>query len=150
MFLLMFSEPNFYKENNTFRLEVRQSIKYAYLPDSADQHSEHPDQAHFQSGDNIPLWEFPQHQAEISIHQVVYFLRSVDSWDITQLRGDRRVEAHEARDGTPFPGQNLSSSAAAGRLITGNNTCFHTAMEVIKIRLMVSLWSSKQFKHASF
>lgn len=45
----------------------------------------HVTETHFQSCDNIPLGQFPEHQAEICIHQVVYLLRAVDSGDITQL-----------------------------------------------------------------
>lgn len=76
-------------------------------------------QTHLQSGDNIPLGELPEHQAEISIHQVVYLLRAVDGGDVTQLRGDRCVEAHKPRDDATFSGQYLSSSAATGRLVEG-------------------------------
>lgn len=77
---------------------------------------------HFKSGDTIPLGEFPEHQAEISIYQVVYLLRAVDSWDITQLWINRRVKAHKPRDDTTLPGQYLGSSAATGRLVTGGET----------------------------
>lgn len=77
---------------------------------------------HFKSGDTIPLGEFPEHQAEISIHQVVYLLRAVDSGDITQLWINRRVKAHKPRDDTTLPGQHLRSSAATGRLVTGGET----------------------------
>lgn len=73
-------------------------------------------QTYFQSGDNIPLGEFPEHQAEVGVHQVVDLLRAVDSRDVTQLRVGRRVEADEARDDATLPGQHLRSSAAAGRL----------------------------------
>lgn len=42
-------------------------------------------QTHFQSGDNIPLGEFSEHQAEISIYQVIYLLCAMDSRDVAQL-----------------------------------------------------------------
>lgn len=76
-------------------------------------------ETHFQSGYSISFGEFPEHQAEISIYQVVYLLCAVDSWDITQLRSDRGVKAHKPRDDTTFPGQQLRSPAATGRLVSG-------------------------------
>lgn len=71
---------------------------------------------YFQSGDNIPLWEFPEHQAEVGVDQVVDLLRAVDSRDVTQLRIGRCVEADEPGDDATLPGQHLRCSAAAGRL----------------------------------
>lgn len=41
----------------------------------------------------------------------------MDSRDITQLRINRRVEAHKPRDDTTLSGKYLSSSAATGRLM---------------------------------
>lgn len=73
-------------------------------------------QTYFQSGNNIPLWEFPEHQAEVGVDQVVDLLGAVDSRDVTQIRVCRRVEADEPRDDATLPGQHLRSSAAAGRL----------------------------------
>lgn len=78
--------------------------------------------SYFQSGDNIPFGEFPEHQAEVGIHQVVYLLRAVDSGDVAQLRRDRRVEAHKPRDDTTLPGQHLSCPAATGRLADGERS----------------------------
>lgn len=72
---------------------------------------------HFKPGDNIPLREFSEDQAEISIHQVVYVLRAMDSRDIAQLRVNRRVEAHKPRDDTTLSCKYLSSSATTRRLI---------------------------------
>lgn len=71
---------------------------------------------YFQSGDNIPLWEFPEHQAEVGVDQVVDLLRAVDSRDVTQFRIGRCVEADEPGDDATLPGQHLRCSAAAGRL----------------------------------
>lgn len=76
-------------------------------------------QTYFQSSDNIPLWQFPEHQAEVGVDQVVDLLRAVDSRDVAQLRVGRSVEADEARNDATLPGQNLRSSAAAGRLRRG-------------------------------
>lgn len=73
-------------------------------------------QTYFKPGDNIPLWEFSEHQAEVGIYQVVNLLGAVDSRDVAQLRIGRCVEADEPRDDTTLSGQYFGSSAAAGRL----------------------------------
>lgn len=73
-------------------------------------------QAYFQPSDNITLWEFPEHQAEVGVDQVVDLLRAVDSRDVTQLWVGRSIEADEPWDDSTLPGQHLRSSAAAGRL----------------------------------
>lgn len=72
-----------------------------------------------QSGDDVPLGQFPEHQAEVGVDQVVDLLRAVDSGDVTQLRVGRGVEADEARDDASLPGQHLRRPATAGRLHGG-------------------------------
>lgn len=77
----------------------------------------------------------------------------MDSRDITQLRVNRRVEAHKPRDDATLSGKYLSSSAATGRLMVVEEKKTkrryrqsHKSSDVCQTEMM-RLWNSWDNSH---